>query len=183
MALPRLPRRSFLSGALAAVPAGFALAPRPAEGREVYVYDGPQLARALGEAAPGDRILLAGGTYRGDFTARRPGAAEAPVVGAAAPTPGATITGMLDLRAADVAAEGLVVRRGIELRGDRGRATRCRVDDSRNEFAVNVSGGAGGVVEFCELTNFRGRAVDIRGGASGPVVRRNWVHGQARGRH
>jgi hypothetical protein len=182
MAPYRLPRRSFLAGALAALPAAAALAPRPAvAAREVLVHDGRQLARALGEAAPGDRIVLAAGTYAGDFTVRRRGAPEAPIVVAAAATLGATIAGRLDIRAADVVAEGLVVRRGIELRGDRGRATRCRVDDSRNESAVKISGGAGVTVELCDLTNFRGRAVNIGGGARVPLVHRNWIHGQARG--
>ena len=41
-----------------------------------------------------------------------------------------------------------------------------------------VRGGTGVVVEFCELTNFSGRGIQIEGGAREPRVYRNWVHGQ-----
>jgi hypothetical protein len=184
MASPRLPRRSFLGGALAAAPAWAALAPRPAAAfpaREVYVYDGAQLARALAEALPGDRIVLIGAVFPGDFTAWRPGAPGAPVVVDGGVFLGTTITGRFTVRAADVIVNGLVVRRGIEIRADRSRARRCRVDGSGNESAVKIAAGAGAAVEFCELTNYRGRAVDVAGQARWPLIHRNWLHGQARG--
>ncbi|MFD7899825.1 nitrous oxide reductase family maturation protein NosD [Streptomyces sp. NPDC059743] len=45
----------------------------------VTVTDAPSLEAALGQARPGDSILLSDGVYRGEFTTKTPGTAEQPV--------------------------------------------------------------------------------------------------------
>jgi nitrous oxidase accessory protein NosD len=172
-------RRLFLLGGLA-LPAGARPAGAvPEQEREVTVHDGRQLAAALAAALPGDRIVLAGGAYAGDFAASRPGAPGTPVTVEASTLLGAVVTGRFVVRAADVILRGLVVRKGVELGGDRARVERCRVDDCGAASAVELAGGAGAVVEFCELTNFASQAVRVAGAARAPLVRRNWIHDQA----
>jgi hypothetical protein len=144
----------------------------------ILVSDAAQLTLALSSAQPGNRIVLADGIYDGDFTLTRAGTQEQPILVEAARTLGATIAGHFTAKAADVALVGLNVTLGIDLSGDRARASRCKVDGSGLEPPLQISGGTGVVVEFCELTNFGGRGLQIEGGARGPRIYRNWVHGQ-----
>ena len=153
--------------------------PAPPPGADaILVSDAAQLALALSSAQPGNRIVLADGIYAGDFTITQAGTQEQPILIEAARTLGATITGHFTVKAPDVALVGLNVTLGIDLGRDRARASRCKVDGSGLEPPLQISGGTGVVVEFCELTNFGGRGLQIEGGAREPRVYRNWVHGQ-----
>ncbi|MEO3924287.1 cellulose binding domain-containing protein [Micromonosporaceae bacterium B7E4] len=53
---------------------------QPPTGPTISVGTAEQLRAALAAAAPGQRIQLAAGTYRGSFVAQRPGTAAAPIV-------------------------------------------------------------------------------------------------------
>jgi hypothetical protein len=90
----------------------------------------------------------------------------------------ATVSGVFTVGAADVTLRGLVVKGGIDLNGDRARASRCKVDASGPTPAVQVSGGTGVVVEFSDLSRFTGRGIQIDGPARSPRIYRNWVHAQ-----
>jgi hypothetical protein len=150
----------------------------PAPPPGILVSDAANFALVLSSAKPGDRIVLADGVYAGDFTITQPGTPEQPIVIMAARTLGATITGHIRVRAPDVSLVGLNVTLGIDLKGDRARASRCKVDGSGLEPPFELSGGTGVVVEFCELTNFGGRGLQIEDDAREPRIYRNWVHGQ-----
>jgi hypothetical protein len=145
----------------------------------IRVANAAELRLALGRVRPGETILLADGTYEGDFTASRAGTAAAPIVIQCARILGATVTGKFTVAAADVTLLGLVVRRGIVLTRDRAKASRCRVDGSGTDSAVEVAAGRGAVVEFCDLTNFASQAVRVLGPARSPRIYRNHVHDQA----
>ncbi|MFC6022001.1 cellulose binding domain-containing protein [Plantactinospora solaniradicis] len=54
--------------------------PSSSPGPTVAVATATELRAALADAAPGQRIQLAPGTYRGSFVAQRPGTAAAPIV-------------------------------------------------------------------------------------------------------
>lgn len=51
----------------------------PTDGRTVRVATTDQLAKALGRAKPGQRIVLADGNYRGNFTAKGPATRQSPI--------------------------------------------------------------------------------------------------------
>lgn len=152
--------------------------PPPPSSNDILVSDAAQLSLALTSAKPGSRILLANGSYAGNFAVTVAGTPDQPVVIEAQSLLGATVAGSFLVKAADVSLKGLVITGGIVLNGDRARASRCRIESGSETAVVEISGGTGVVVELCEMTNFGGRGIQIGGGARAPRLYRNWIHGQ-----
>lgn len=133
---PAWSRRDVLS-LLAAVPCSVvATSARAAEAafqRTVAVDGTRQLADALAAAAPGDDIVLAAGTYDGDFLLQQSGLPEAPIRVRAAAGHQARLAGRLFLAGDHTIAQQLEWRGTpvegdsiIELTGRHCRVTRCR---------------------------------------------------------
>ena len=83
----------------------------------ILVSDAAQLGLALSSAKPGARIVLAEGTYAGDFVAACSGTEAEPIVIQASKVLGATVAGTFAIKASDVALVGLAVSGGISLQG------------------------------------------------------------------
>jgi hypothetical protein len=127
-------------GLLAVLPCGVvAVSARAAEPpfRRTVAVDGTrQLTDALAAAAPGDDIVLAAGTYDGDFSLQQSGLPTAPIRVRAAAAHRARLTGRL-LLAGDHAIAQQLEWRGtptegdsiVEVIGQHCRVTRCRFVD------------------------------------------------------
>jgi hypothetical protein len=138
-----------------------------------------ELKAAMSTAKPGDYIVLAKGTYAGDFTMQKSGTQEKPIFIQCNEILGATITGRFIVKGADVVLSGLVVKKGIELYGERDRASRCKVDDSGGTAPMQLLGGSDIVVEYCDFSNFAAVGIRCTAATKRPHVYRNWFHDQA----
>jgi hypothetical protein len=164
MTASRSRRSAFLVGSLALL--AVILGAGGAHARDVYARDATQLAKALAAALPGDRIILTASSYSGNFSVTRAGTATAPIIVQAVTTLSATISGTFAVKAADVTLSGLAVKRGIILQGNRARASRCKVEASGSTPAVEIASGTDVAVEFCDLSKFTGRGIQITDAAS-----------------
>jgi hypothetical protein len=174
----KLGRRPLLLGGLAFATCSV-LPHLPASAAERIVYDASQLKAALAAAQPGDLIVLAPGcTFAGDFVVSRSGTQQAPITIACGTVLGATITGSFTLAGADIVLAGSQVKKGIVLKGDRTRASRCKIDASGTNPGVTIAKGTGCVVEFCEVRNHLGRGIRADTAARQARIYRNWVHDQ-----
>ena len=92
---------------LAALLAVAAVRSAPAPGTDIVVNPG-QLQAALDSAQPGDRILLAPGTYSENITIRNGGQAGAPITITRATADTPVLTGRWQIRAPYVTASRLI---------------------------------------------------------------------------
>jgi hypothetical protein len=145
----------------------------------IAVTTAAELRAALSAAKPGDCIVLAEGVYSGSFTMSRSGTAEKPIFIQCNKILGATITGNFVVKGDDVVLSGLIVKKGIELYGDRDRASRCKVDDSGGTAPMQLLGGQNIVVEYCDFSKFAAVGIRCTAATKRPHVYRNWLHDQA----
>jgi len=165
-------------------PAGSTADPElPTPLRTIDVANATQLANALSNARPGDHIVLANGTYTGNFTLTVPGTAANPIVVRAANKLGAVVSGGFRIRADHQILWGLVFgnNSGIQTwTGNSCKVLRCKFDGGiqSNDASTIELRGADCEIARCEFANHRSRAitVDVNGGARRALIRYNWFH-------
>jgi hypothetical protein len=159
--------------------------------RTVDVANASQLTTALSNARPGDDIVLANGTYSGNFTLSTSGTTDNPIRIRASTQHGATMTGRIvlsgshtrvrDLRWGASPTSGDSV---VEIDGNFVKAQGClfdgaRVSNGAQRGIIRVNVGNDSTVEYNEIRNFEGRGICVRANTSGAfraLVRRNYVH-------
>lgn len=165
-------------GALAAD----SLSELPEARRVRRVEDGDGLATALAEAAPGDHIVLADGSYDGSFELGADGEAGRPIVVRPERFMGATLRADLHM----VGDHGFVA--GLDLNGaaivaggDGTRVTRCRVATQGKGYAVQIVSGRGVRIDHCEIVS-AGQGIGLRlrprqaRNPQAPLIDHNWLH-------
>jgi hypothetical protein len=148
--------------------------------RRVDVSNARELSDALNTSRPGDRIVLASGTYSGDFTAGVSGNATNPIRIEAAAMHGATMTGRFFLNGSYTIIRhlrwGAAPTSGnsvVDINGNFSRCEGCLFDgtmvsNGAQRGIIRVHGGNGGtggndtVVRYNEIRNFRGRGICVR---------------------
>lgn len=117
----------------------------------IDVSDASGLSSALSSAAPGDHIVLADGTYAGDFNANVDGTRANPIVIRAANVGGAVFSDSFDIQADWNILDGIeIASTGFaRLRRDcrHSRITRCRHDDRDGVRGFNIEEGC----DFCRI--------------------------------
>lgn len=175
-----LERRFFLLGSAALSAA--TLLGRRARAASVIVYNGTQLREAIAGITPGDTILLAPGNYGdvGSFTVARGGTAESPVLIQAQTRLTAQLRSRLTVDAPFVTVDGLTVEgEEVDLAGNGVHFTRCRVQGT-GASGIEIKGGTGVRVSYCEVANYRGKAIMVRLGQRHdpvePLIDHNHIH-------
>ena len=130
---------------------------------------------ALGEARPGDHLVLADGTYDGPLTLAAGGKTGQPVVLRAARPLAARLLGRLKVEAGDAVIVGLALSAGCAVAGDRTRVTSCRLDDT-DGIALNVSGGRGVTIDHCAFTGCRARGLSIDPNGTAGAISEPHIH-------
>lgn len=154
--------------------------------RTVTVTNSGQLQAALANAQAGDHIVLANGTYSGNFTATRGGAAGRPVIIRSQNLLGATLTSPISLRAQYIILQGIDFTGGgaISLSASNTAAFRNRLRNPSTEGGIiTISGGiTDWRVAYNEGIGWKRRGIYVSmGGASGPFPTRgridhNYMH-------
>jgi len=152
------------------------------------VADAAALKRALATACPGDHIVLASGTYAGNFTLNASGTAGEPIVIRSATTPrggrsgGAELTGRLTLAGDHGTVYGLrKTGDRILVTGNRCGVYRCWFRDSSNADAIRIMGSAREAeIAYNEIRDYgakarTGRAISIWS-ANGKMPQRTHIH-------
>jgi hypothetical protein len=123
----------------------------PTPRRTVPVSSAGQLSNALAAAQEGYHILLADGTYGGNYVAALPGSPTDPVVIRSVNPLGAKLTGALQVTGEDVWVWGLTLESAtVELAANRARMSRCRQSNTTS-VAILVSRGDGVEIDYNEL--------------------------------
>lgn len=164
------------------LPITYALLSRRAQASDIIVYDSSQLSLALAGALPGDQIILAGGSFAGNFVAPSNGLPESPIVIRPALPLGAAIAGSITVTGAHTWLSGLVLDGAtVELAADGARMTRCRQLDT-DGIALLVSRGLGVEIDYNELSGMRDRGISLKPSTSEPNALRgarihhNYIH-------
>ncbi|MCB1884638.1 MAG: hypothetical protein KDG89_11710 [Geminicoccaceae bacterium] len=176
------------TGTVAPAPA----VPAPAERGEppeglvaVNVSTDAGLTAAIGAWQPGQKIVLAGGTYALDRVLAGTGGEAQPFLLMAAERGTATLTGRLTLEGAYPFAHGLRCEGAVTLKGTSPILSRSwvDVDAGRYDPAVAVLQATDPLVVRCDVTGI-GQGIDLRPDGDAlrrPVVRRCYVHDIADG--
>ncbi len=127
----------------------------------VEVGSADELRRALEDAKCGTEVVLAPGTYEGEFTARGQCSADRPLVVRAAEPQKATLAGTLKTQGRYVVVAGLEVDGGqILVTGDSTRVTRNRFLTGGNSLTLR-GGGSGNRVDHNEVATPGGAGIDV----------------------
>lgn len=141
---------------------------------------------ALGALLPGDHVLLAAGTYTGNFQLPRNGTVNNPIVVRAVNIGQARLNGGIDLNGNDTRAWGLLVEGpniSASLGGARSKLMRCRFQglrsptDGSGQIMVSASGAADQQILFCDFIDIDGRAVSFPNDPNGARALRPTVFG------
>ena len=179
-------RRNILAASVWPLALGWPRLARAAElaiadaAREILVADEDALRAAVGDARPGDHIVLADGEHGrgGALHLSAGGTARQPVVLRAARPLGARVQVRVTVDADDVVVAGLVLAEGCAVAGSRARVTHCEFTDT-DGIALNISDGRGVTVEHCAFLRCRGRGISIdpngkAGSVSEPHLHHNY---------
>ena len=149
----------------------------PTPRRTVPVSSAGQLAFALAAAQEGDHILLADGTYGGNYVAALPGSPTDPVVIRSVNPLGAKLTGALQVTGEDVWVWGLTLESAtVELAANRARMSRCRQSNTTS-VAILVSRGDGVEIDYNELFALRERGISVKPDLADPAaVQNTYIH-------
>jgi hypothetical protein len=125
---------------LAPWPAGAATDDPPPAARTYTVYSSSMFASRLAYAQPGDHIVLAAGTWSGNWTLSRSGTAQQPIVIKAATKHGATIAGTITLAGQFTTVYGLKFSgngQGVQIASNNTSVLRCWFMGPRGVKATN----------------------------------------------
>jgi hypothetical protein len=106
-------------------------------GKSIPVSGKPELEDALANAHPGDRIMLAGGVYDGDYVLSKHGTPSEPIVVTAQAGADVVLTGSFKLAGSYGVLAGFGFRAGsINIEGDNNRVTKNHLQDSEKSAVV-----------------------------------------------
>lgn len=120
------------------------------------------IQRALDELRPGDRVVVASGTYADDLTLARSGTRTSPVTLTSAAGDRPVVTGRLKVTASNVVVSGLVFR--------------GRTAANPTDVAVYVSGGRSVALDGNEVRDAAQSGIFVGERAAGVRITRNWIH-------
>jgi hypothetical protein len=141
----------------------------PSGARIVNVTNSTELTNALQNAQVGDKIVLANGTYSGNYTVN-----VAQVALVAASINGASITGVLSLQGMYQQVYGVRFSGGgrVEVSNVGQKVVRCRFDGCTSSPVIKVS-KEDCEISWCEFVGLQAQGVNVRPADGG---RRAWIH-------
>lgn len=126
----------------------------PSSARAVQVSSASELTAALAEAKPGDNIVIAGGTYPGNFLLANSGTPDEPIVVRAAEGEQVVFTGLFTLAGKYGVLEGCEFHNGrVVVKGDYNRVTRNYFHDFTSTAIYIQEGGSYNRIDHNEIAN------------------------------
>lgn len=157
----------------------------PTAKRTVEVSGQGALTQALLAAKPGDHLVLAAGTYAGDFKLAVDGGAASPIVVEAAPGSAPVFTGHFTLAGAYGVLAGMRFKGdGVTVSADHCRVTRNLISgtDGGTQGVIRVEFTGQARVDHNELASVKGIAVNLQISANDPSaslgihIDHNYIH-------
>lgn len=157
----------------------------PAAQKSVKVSGRDALTKALLAAKAGDHIVVAAGTYAGDFKLAVNGSAASPIVIEAAPGAAPVFTGHFTLDGAYGVLAGMRFNGdGVTVSGDHCRVTRNLISgtDGGTQGVIRVEFTGNARIDHNELASVKGIAVNLQISANNPAaslgihVDHNYIH-------